>query len=249
MDFFSEKIKKSELITKFSFENEHELYIEIEKDTTRMVEMLILYSNSITKTPISIEKSHQINLITSFIQCQRLVKYALCRGYYIQSASILKQEVEILCRIKEEFASRQKEGKTPNISNYPQYRGIYGRLNDISHISHRKLNDNLFTLTMIGKYNFTSMKIPTFLPLYRREYATELFKIKIILDFHATSLLGELIFEKIKHIPQLAINLGNRVSKRMSAEKMVQFSKKGSQNYIKIPPYNNEGPIEAIFLL
>jgi len=84
--------------------------------------------------------SSRISLITSFVQGANCTKNLVLGGYHAKAAAVLKQDYEILTRIKEVKAGKSKDGVTPNVKHAPEgSQRIYGALNDFAHPSNEAL--------------------------------------------------------------------------------------------------------------
>jgi hypothetical protein len=80
--------------------------------------------------------SDKILLIASFLQGVQVSKDLILRGQYIKAAAALKQDFELMTRLRSINKGNNKYGLQPNAANAPDgLRFIYGLANDIAHIS------------------------------------------------------------------------------------------------------------------
>lgn len=89
----------------------------------------------------------QIALIAQFLTGVDLCESAIAEGLYSQGATLLKQELETVAAIEEYREGRRADGKTPRIgiSVTEGYGEVYGRLNEISHVSRHEVAKRLCT--------------------------------------------------------------------------------------------------------
>lgn len=89
----------------------------------------------------------QIALIAQFLTGVDLCESAIAEGLYSQGAALLKQELETVAAIEEYREGRRADGKTPRIGiGVTQGHGpVYGRLNEISHVSRHEVAKGLVT--------------------------------------------------------------------------------------------------------
>ena len=84
--------------------------------------------------------SSRISLITSFVQGVNCTKDLIQGGYHAKAAAVLKQDYELLTRIREVVVGEAKDGSTPNVKHAPAgSQRIYGALNDFAHPSKESL--------------------------------------------------------------------------------------------------------------
>jgi|GEM_PF-887320 len=89
----------------------------------------------------------QIALIAQFLTGVDVCESAIAEGLYSQGATLLKQELETVAAIEEYRDGRRADGKTPRIGiGITQGHGpVYGRLNEISHVSRHEVSKGLVT--------------------------------------------------------------------------------------------------------
>lgn len=150
-------------------------------------------------------------LLATYIQGFGITENLIYEGQYSKAASALKQEYEILTRIKELRENSAKEGKTPNVKFAPKgSQRIYGKLNDISHPSNSDIIFDLILKSFDGQINAVSP-----MPVFNEEYAINLYKshlfigyeilkedLELIADFYGPEIFDELerndFFEYVK---------------------------------------------------
>lgn len=95
----------------------------------------------------SVDVEGQIALIAQFLTGVDLCESAIAEGLYSQGATLLKQELETVAAIEEYRDGRRADGKTPRIGiGVTQGHGpVYGRLNEISHVSRHEVAKGLVT--------------------------------------------------------------------------------------------------------
>jgi hypothetical protein len=82
----------------------------------------------------------RISLIATFIQGANCTKYLIVNGYHSKAAAALKQDFELLTRVREIQEGAAKAGRTPNVRHAPTgSQRIYGGLNDLAHPSNEGL--------------------------------------------------------------------------------------------------------------
>jgi len=133
--------------------------------------------------------SNILNLITTYIQGFGITENLIYEGQYSKAASMLKQEFEILTRIKEHRKECAKEGKTPNVKHAPKgSQRIYGKLNDISHPSNTDIISELLYKNFDGQTNKVSP-----VPIFNEEYAINLYKTHLFVGYEVLKENTELI--------------------------------------------------------
>jgi hypothetical protein len=88
----------------------------------------------------SLEKGKKILLIATYFQGCGFTERLIAEGQYFKTAAALKQDLEILTRIREIDAGEAKTGKTPHMRHAPKGSArIYGDLNKVAHPSNEAL--------------------------------------------------------------------------------------------------------------
>jgi hypothetical protein len=86
------------------------------------------------------ETGQKMLLITTYFQGCSFTERLIAEGQYAKAAAALKQDFEIVTRIREIDAGTAQTGKTPHMRHAPEGSArIYGELNKIAHPSHEAL--------------------------------------------------------------------------------------------------------------
>lgn len=86
------------------------------------------------------EIGHKISLVSTFIQGCDQTEQLISEGYHSKAAAALKQDMELLTRIREVDAGAAKSGVTPHMRHAPTGSArLYGDLNKVAHPSHEPL--------------------------------------------------------------------------------------------------------------
>jgi hypothetical protein len=86
------------------------------------------------------EVGNKITLIATYFQGCGFTERLIAEGQYVKAAAALKQDLEILTRIREIDAGTAKAGKTPHMRHAPDGSArIYGDLNKVAHPSNETL--------------------------------------------------------------------------------------------------------------
>ncbi len=81
-----------------------------------------------------------ISLITTYVQGVNCTKDLIIGGYHSKAAAVLKQDYEMLARVREIAVGKAKAGVTPNARHAPEgSQRIYSGLNDLAHPSNEGL--------------------------------------------------------------------------------------------------------------
>lgn len=82
----------------------------------------------------------RISLVATFAQGVNCTRDMIVGGYHSKAAAVLKQDYEMLARIREIQAGKAKVGVTPNAKHAPEgSQRLYGGLNSLAHPSEEKL--------------------------------------------------------------------------------------------------------------
>jgi len=123
--------------------------------------------------------SERLELIAAFFQRTYLVETAISEGQYFKAAAMLKQNIEIVTRIRELREGLAKNAKVPNVKNSPKGMNIfYSQLNDIAHISKPELYSLFLEKLSIGSFIGASP-----FPTTNTEVARNLYELHIWLLF------------------------------------------------------------------
>jgi hypothetical protein len=91
-------------------------------------------------------RSDRLALIATFVQGLPPTEDLISEGQYAKATAVLKQDYEIVARLKEVRDGTAKGGETPNVKNAPEgSRHFYGDLNKVAHPSNPELLQHLLT--------------------------------------------------------------------------------------------------------
>jgi len=120
-------------------------------------------------------RSDRLALITVFAQGATLTEKAISEGQYVKAAALLKQDYEILTRIREIKAGAAKPAKTPNVRHAPAgSQHFYGQLNDVAHPSNAELLNGLLAQLHAGHVHGLSS-----VPRFERATARSLYELHV----------------------------------------------------------------------
>lgn len=119
--------------------------------------------------------SQQINLLSHFMQGIHLCEEAIVEGLYVQAATLLRQEHEIISAIQELGIDRRKDGKTPHatIGILKNMGKVYGDLSGAAHVSQSQL------LHDIVEMEREELRGPSAFPIYRKDLARNLYSLHV----------------------------------------------------------------------
>ncbi|TPN33198.1 hypothetical protein [Mesorhizobium sp. B1-1-6] len=119
--------------------------------------------------------SQQINLLSHFMQGIHLCEEAIAEGLYVQAATLLRQEHEIISAVQELGIGRRKEGKTPHatIGVLKNMGKVYGDLSGAAHVSQSQL------LHDIVEMERGELRGPSAFPIYHRDLARNLYSLHV----------------------------------------------------------------------
>jgi hypothetical protein len=120
-------------------------------------------------------------LVAHFLQGATHVHSAIVEGAYAKSAAILKQDMELLCRIEEVKAGTEEEGQQPQFRAAPYLGRMNGHLNDLAHPS----KEGLIHLSLEEKVADGKRGISPF-PMYEPKFAKSLFSVHAYLCLQAS---------------------------------------------------------------
>lgn len=120
-------------------------------------------------------RGRQLDLIAHFIQGIDLCEVSTVQGLYVQAASLLRQEHELISAAQEAGAGLRKDGRTPHatfgiLKNMGR---VYGELSGAAHVSQASL------LRGVIAEERSEMKGPSIFPLYHRELARNLYALHV----------------------------------------------------------------------
>jgi hypothetical protein len=127
-------------------------------------------------------RSDRILLVASFVQGIGVTETLISEGQYIKAAAVLKQDYEILTRIRETKAGAAKPGQTPQVRHAPEgSQHFYGDLNKIAHPSNPALIAELLQVQQTNQAIGSS-----FVPRYVEQTASSLYELHVWLLLEST---------------------------------------------------------------
>jgi hypothetical protein len=128
------------------------------------------------------DRSHRILLVLAFFQGVYPTEATISEAQYIKAAALLKQDYEILARIREIRAGQAKIGQTPQVKHAPEgSQRFYGQLNGVAHPSNPQYIEQLLECNARG-----DAVGPSFVPRYNRETANNLYELHVWLILEIT---------------------------------------------------------------
>lgn len=126
--------------------------------------------------------SHRLILNATFVQGLAMTETLVMEGQYAKAAAALKQDYELLVRVREVLAGTDKHGVTPQVRHAPDgSQRYYGDLNKLAHPS------CLDVLTsVIASYEEGEARGVSPIPTYVRETAYSLYELHLYLMFEMT---------------------------------------------------------------
>lgn len=127
------------------------------------------------KIPEDVNTSQQINLLSHFMQGIHLCEEAIVEGLYVQAATLLRQEHEIISAVQELGIGRRKDGKTPHatVGALKNMGKVYGDLSGAAHVSQSQL------LHDIVEMERGELRGPSAFPIYHRDLARNLYSLHV----------------------------------------------------------------------
>ncbi|GLK81759.1 hypothetical protein [Methylopila turkensis] len=119
--------------------------------------------------------SQQVVLISHFLQGINLCEEAIVEGLYVQAATLLRQEHEIISAVQELGIDRRKDGKTPHatVGVLKNMGRVYGELSGAAHVSHAQLLHDMVEMTR------GDLRWPSAFPVYHRDLARNLYSLHV----------------------------------------------------------------------
>lgn len=101
--------------------------------------------------------SNRLQLIIQYAQGVGVTESTISEGLYVKANAVLKQDYEILTRIREYKINAAKIGKTPNVKHAPAgSQQFYGELNSVAHPSNPHLLSSLSNKLFDGEISGVS---------------------------------------------------------------------------------------------
>lgn len=140
------------------------------------------------RIPEDTKASQQISLIAHFLQGIHLCTDAVMDGLYLQAATLLRQEHEIISAVQELGIGRRRDGKTPHatVGVLKNMGKVYGDLSGAAHVSQSQLLHNMVELER------GDLRLPSAFPIYHRELARNLYSLHVCYIVLMARLSGEI---------------------------------------------------------
>lgn len=213
-------LSNSEYSLYFLIENtKNDIHLETTKNCVNLLEASIRLDEMLTKYAIQgatepkvmpVNASKRISLTAGLLQAARVPEYLIFSGQYWAASSVIRQHLEAIARLNElrNDIKIKKKDSTPNVSVLPKgLSSSYGRLSELAHVSKGE-----YLQTLVGFYD--SVEMASVIPVYRNEWAVELFKQHLRQLY---LLLGELDLLHQELYPHLEyINLEPNLSRVLS---------------------------------
>lgn len=107
--------------------------------------------------------SQRLALIVAAVQGAGVTETLISEGQYIKAAGALRQDLEILARLREIDEGLAVIGKQSNIKNAPMGSGpVYGYLSGITHVAKPDVIDRLLGQQQVGPEAFGIAVVPVF---------------------------------------------------------------------------------------
>ena len=121
------------------------------------------------------QSSKILTLLMAFFQGATVSETLISEGQYIKAAAVLKQDYEILVRIAEVHAGKDKPGITPHAKHFPkEARRYYGDLNKVAHPSNQEYLENL-----LARLNEEGISAISYSPIYCPAFSMALYELHI----------------------------------------------------------------------
>ncbi|NTF13930.1 hypothetical protein [Agrobacterium tumefaciens] len=119
--------------------------------------------------------SKQINLLSHFMQGIHLCEEAIVEGLYVQAATLLRQEHEIVSAVQELGIDKRRDGKTPHatIGVLKNMGKVYGDLSGAAHVSQSALLHDIVEMEQ------GELRGPSAFPIYHRDLARNLYSLHV----------------------------------------------------------------------
>lgn len=131
--------------------------------------------------------SERLALVVGALQGAGPIESLISEGQYIKAAAALRQDLELLARLRELDAGTAKVGKVANIKSLPAGTGrLYGYLSGIAHVSQPEIVNELLGRAQVSEAAFGIAVVPRF----SEDTAIGLYEIHV---WQLTELVRELI--------------------------------------------------------
>lgn len=109
------------------------------------------------------ELSQRLALVVAAVQGAGAVENLISEGQYVKAAAALRQDLELLARLRELDEGLAKVGKVANVKHGPMGSGpVYGYLSGVAHVSQPEVIDGLLGRQQVGPDAFGVAVVPQF---------------------------------------------------------------------------------------
>ena len=166
--------------------------------------------------------AERITLVAAFSQGSTFTERLISEGQYIKAAACLKQDFEIVVRLKDVVRGNAKPGRNPKIADLDQEaKRWYGELNDISHPAKFAILQSLMHARSEGRVKGIGV-YPEFVnDMATRLYATHLWTLSNV-AMHQIMLSREMYGEDDPEIDE-ATHLWCKASNILLEADIIQF--------------------------
>lgn len=107
--------------------------------------------------------SQRLALVVAALQGAGAVESLISEGQYVKAAAALRQDLELLARLRELDEGLAKVGKVANVKHGPMGSGpVYGYLSGVAHVSQPEVIDGLLGRQQVGPEAFGVAVVPRF---------------------------------------------------------------------------------------
>ena len=121
------------------------------------------------------DASQKLSLVSHFMQGINLCEVAVVEGLYVQAATLLRQEHEIISATQELWSGNRKDGKTPHatVGVLKNMGRAYGGLSGAAHVSQSALLHSMI------EAETGELRGPSAFPIYHRDLARNLYSLHV----------------------------------------------------------------------
>lgn len=119
--------------------------------------------------------SERLQLCSAFAQGVSATEDVISEGQYVKAAAVLKQDYELMTRIRAARGGNAQYGTLPNIRHAPEgSQRLYGALNDIAHIAKNDILASVMDRLAIGKVDGICV-----FAAFNKELAQDLYQVHV----------------------------------------------------------------------
>jgi hypothetical protein len=120
--------------------------------------------------------SEALSLIVVFVQGATVTETLISEGQYVKAATVLKQDVELLARVREVQKGIARYGATPNVKHTKYMGSLYSDLNNVAHVAKIDLLQRL-----VSTYENGDAKGVSPIPEFSEQVAKGLYQLHVML--------------------------------------------------------------------